>query len=66
MAKSRNAQMAAERRKREAARLETFGGDRVAASIASHRERLARAVMRKDYETMRDSQKALADLGARG
>lgn len=64
MPKSRNAMLADARRKREAANLKAFGGDRIAASIAHHEDRLRRAVQAKDYATMRDAEKALADLKA--
>lgn len=48
-------------RQRKAA-LATHGGDPVAASLAHHKARLQRAVDQKDYSTMRDAQKAIADL----
>lgn len=67
MPKSRNAALADARRRREADRLQNeFGGDRIAASIAHHRDRLRRAVDAHDYSSMRDARKVLADLGYRG
>jgi hypothetical protein len=50
------------RQKAQAARLKTFDGDRVAASIAHHKERLARAIQSKDSLGILDAQKVIADL----
>jgi hypothetical protein len=62
MAKSQNAILADARRKREAAALKAAGGNRYLASYRHHESRLARAIEQKDYSTMRDAQKAMADL----
>lgn len=50
-------------REREAA-LNAAGGSRLKASLASHQERLDRAVAAKDYGSMRDAAKVVADLKA--
>ncbi len=52
------------RERAEAAHLARFGGDRVRASLDHHETRLARAVDAKDYATMRDASKVIADLRA--
>jgi len=64
MAKSRNTILREQREARERAHLAAHGGDRIAASLAGHEERLARAVAAKDYSSMRDAQKVVAELRA--
>lgn len=51
-------------RKRDAA-LKAHGGDPLRASLAHHEDRLRRAVDQRDYSTMRDAERVIADLRAR-
>ncbi len=52
------------KRQRNAA-LAAHGGDPLRASLAHHEERMRRAVDQKDYSTMRDAQRVIAELRAR-
>jgi len=51
-------------RQRKAA-LAAHGGDPVRASLAHHKDRLARALAAKDYASIHDATKVIRDLEAR-